>query len=87
MFLFTILIWDSFLVNLSCIEESQASTTDILYTSGKRIKRIESYDANQSLETFKEYEYKRTNGDFSGAVLGMPSFFSIDQTMSIYETI
>lgn len=82
MFLFTILIWDSFLVNLFWTEESQASTADILYTSGKRIKRIESYDADQSLETFKEYEYKRTNGDCSGAVLGMPSFYSIDQTMS-----
>ncbi|MCP9201292.1 hypothetical protein MKO06_15390 [Gramella sp. GC03-9] len=73
---------DAFLASLSWTEISQASVSEILYTSGKRIKRIDTYDADQSLVSFKEYEYKRSNGDCSGAVLGMPSFYSIDQTMS-----
>jgi hypothetical protein len=73
---------DAFLVNLKWKEQSQASTTDVLYTSGKRIKRIENYDSNQNLASFKEYEYKRSNGDCSGAILGMPNFYTINQTLT-----
>ncbi|MDX1718533.1 MAG: hypothetical protein R3353_00090 [Salegentibacter mishustinae] len=74
---------DSFIAGLSWMEVTQASTSDILYTSGKRIKKIDTYDSDHSLVSFKEYEYKRANGDCSGAVLGLPSFYSIDQTMSL----
>ncbi|MBZ9731163.1 hypothetical protein LB467_15825 [Salegentibacter sp. JZCK2] len=78
---------DAFSVSLNWKEQIQSNTADVLYTSGKRIKRIDNYDSNQNLVSFKEYEYKRTNGDCSGAVLGMPNFYTINQTKSTDGTI
>lgn len=49
------------------------------YGAGKRIKRIEQKIGN-NLASFKNYEYKATDGTSSGKMLGLPSFYYINKT-------
>ncbi|CAM1363491.1 conserved hypothetical protein [Tenacibaculum litoreum] len=44
------------------------------YGGGKRIKRIEMYDKENSLASFKEYSYKNENGISTGELLGLPGY-------------
>lgn len=54
-----------------------------LYTSGKRIKRVEFYDSDNILETYKAYDYNNIGGNnTSGVVLGLPAFHSINESFS-----
>lgn len=54
-------------------EEVVNETTQI-YASGKRIKKINFYDSDGSLESFKEYKYG------TGRILGISSFRSLQNT-------
>ena len=56
--------------------ESPAST--LLYAAGKRVKRIEYRNADESLASYKEYRYVNpATGKSSGVINGLPNFYFI----------
>ncbi|MFY0605055.1 MAG: hypothetical protein JXQ93_14080, partial [Flavobacteriaceae bacterium] len=64
--------------------EHEDDQPDFLYTSGKRIKRIEFKDSDNSLVSFKEYEYLKSDGvTTSGKLFGLPNFLSIRKSQTI----
>lgn len=71
---------DAFMVSLNWVEQTQADSNQVIYTSGKRIKRIETYDGNNELKNFREYAYVNSQQQSTGALLGLPSFYSIKTT-------
>ncbi|EDP71913.1 hypothetical protein FBALC1_12467 [Flavobacteriales bacterium ALC-1] len=65
--------------------EDQPVEEDVhLYTSGKRIKRVEFYDSDNTLESYKEYDYNNIGGSnvTSGVVHGLPAFYSLNKGLS-----
>ncbi|NMH26505.1 RHS repeat domain-containing protein [Flavobacterium silvaticum] len=58
-------------INDNCIGEDYTGTT-LVYGPGKRIKKIEYFDSdNSNAASFKTYEYKRPYGQPSGFILGL----------------
>lgn len=56
------------------------ATTDInnlIYGPGKRIKRIDFHNDNGAHVSSKEYEYKDSQGNSSGVLIGLPDFYSV----------
>jgi hypothetical protein len=67
---------DHFGVNISW--EEAVGTSNILYASGKRIKRIENYTGENFLSSYKEYDYTSyDNNSTSGHILGLSMFHSL----------
>ncbi|MEE4001699.1 RHS repeat domain-containing protein [Tenacibaculum sp. FZY0031] len=64
-----------FSASMSWVEIVNDNNT--LFAAGKRIKKIEHYDANQNLSSFKEYEYTYPDGTNSGVILSLSAFSSI----------
>jgi hypothetical protein len=59
--------------------EEQALSQDVaLYSSGKRIKKIEFYDSGDNLVSIKEYSYLNNSGGESGIILSVPFFGSLN---------
>jgi hypothetical protein len=56
--------------------------SDEWFGAGKRIKRIEHRIGND-LVSFKEYEYKNSEGKTSGKTLGLPNFYFIQKVIPI----
>lgn len=54
--------------------EQVVGQENLLYAAGKRIKRIEYYNSDESLVSSKDYEYKSDEGSESGLILGLSSF-------------
>lgn len=59
-------------------EEQPISQNDLIYASGKRIKKIEFFDSGNNLVSNKVYSYVNNNGDETGTILGMSSFITIN---------
>ena len=76
--------WDSSPANAHPFEvfmswdEQPISQNDLIYASGKRIKKIEFYDSGNNLISNKEYSYKNPVGNETGMILGMSSFITIN---------
>ncbi|WP_339624827.1 RHS repeat domain-containing protein [uncultured Winogradskyella sp.] len=62
--------------------EQPISEDDILFASGKRIKKVEFYDSGNNLVSFKEYDYKNDSDDESGVILSLPSFAALNPMFS-----
>lgn len=59
-------------------KEQPVSQDDILYASGKRIKKIEFFDSGNNLVSNKEYAYINGAGNETGIILGMASFITLN---------
>lgn len=77
----------AFMVEMNWYEQENADAVEV-YTAGKRIKRIEFRDADDSLVSFKEYEYLQSDGvTSSGKLYGLPNYRSINRRLSLNNAV
>lgn len=62
-------------------EEQEISDNELIYASGKRIKKI-NYETNGSAVKTKEYKYLKTDGTPSGKIFGLPNFYFIKEVVN-----
>ncbi|MFY0602956.1 MAG: RHS repeat protein [Flavobacteriaceae bacterium] len=76
-----------FMVEMNWFEQESDESIEV-FTAGKRIKRIEFKDSDDSLVSFKEYEYLQSDGvTSSGKLYGLPNFRSVNRNLSLGSAI
>lgn len=72
-----------FKVHLKWLEDISGGVNEPIYAGGKRIKKIEYRDSNNSIGITKNYSYSNpTTGKSSGILFGLPNFLGITSVLT-----